>query len=121
MLPDLQKRGLEASEGAETPAIALTAYGRPEDRVRSISADNRHVVKPVNPAELSVVVHSLAHAEARAVSYGRNVRRGRPIPTIRDGVEPAIADRGLWLWRHVRAVGHAGDAELDLLQAAGLN
>ena len=56
-------RALGVSEGGETPAIALTAYGRPEDRVRSLSAGyNRHVVKPVDPAELSVVVHTLAHA-----------------------------------------------------------
>jgi len=45
----------------QTPAIALTAYGRPEDRVRSLSAGyNRHVVKPVDPAKLGVVVSTLA-------------------------------------------------------------
>jgi len=53
-------RALGPSNGGETPAIALTAYGRPEDRVRSVSAGyNRHVVKPVDPTELSVLIHSL--------------------------------------------------------------
>jgi PAS domain S-box-containing protein len=53
-------RALGPTDGGETPAIALTAYGRPEDRVRSVSAGyNRHVVKPVDPTELSVLIHSL--------------------------------------------------------------
>jgi PAS domain S-box-containing protein len=54
-------RALEPSDGGQTPAIALTAYGRPEDRIRSVSAGyNRHVVKPADPAELSMVIHGLA-------------------------------------------------------------
>jgi CheY-like chemotaxis protein len=53
-------RALGPTDGGETPAIALTAYGRPYDRVRSVSAGyNRHVVKPVDPTELSVLIHSL--------------------------------------------------------------
>jgi CheY-like chemotaxis protein/anti-sigma regulatory factor (Ser/Thr protein kinase) len=53
-------RALGASDGGQTPAIALTAYGRPEDRVRSLSAGyNSHMVKPVDPAELGVVVNTL--------------------------------------------------------------
>src|SRR6266849_3588399 len=53
-------RALGPSDGGQTPAIALTAYGRPEDRASSSSAGyNRHVVKPVDPAELGVVVNTL--------------------------------------------------------------
>jgi signal transduction histidine kinase/DNA-binding response OmpR family regulator len=44
-----------------TPAIALTAYGRVEDRLRTLSAGySMHIPKPVDPAELLVVVASLA-------------------------------------------------------------
>ena len=48
-------------EGARTPAVALTAYGRVEDRLRALSAGySMHVPKPVDPAELATVVASLA-------------------------------------------------------------
>src|SRR4030095_14826019 len=48
-------RELGGSDGGQTPAVALTAYGRPEDRVRSLSAGFRmHVAKPVDPGELRV-------------------------------------------------------------------
>ena len=43
------------------PAVALTAFARPEDRVRSIKAGFAgHLAKPVEPAELLVMVASLA-------------------------------------------------------------
>jgi len=49
-------RGLGASGGGETPAIALSGYGRPQDRLRSIAAGfNMHVPKPVDPRELTTV------------------------------------------------------------------
>src|SRR5439155_14188428 len=48
-------RGLAGSDGGQIPAVALTAYGRPEDRVRSLSAGySMHVAKPVDPVELGV-------------------------------------------------------------------
>src|SRR4029453_18079252 len=54
-------RELSGSEGGQTPAVALTAYGRPEDRVRSLSAGySMHVAKPVDPVELGVIVANLA-------------------------------------------------------------
>jgi PAS domain S-box-containing protein len=43
-----------------TPAVALTAYGRIEDRVRALKAGfQTHIAKPVDPAELSIVIASL--------------------------------------------------------------
>jgi CheY-like chemotaxis protein len=46
---------------ARTPAVALTAYGRVEDRLRSLSAgSSMHVPNPVDPTELGIVVASLA-------------------------------------------------------------
>jgi signal transduction histidine kinase/ActR/RegA family two-component response regulator len=49
---------------ARVPAIALTAYGRPEDRERALTAGfNLHIVKPVEPQHL---VHAIAAAVGRA-------------------------------------------------------
>jgi signal transduction histidine kinase/CheY-like chemotaxis protein len=47
--------------GGETPALALTAYARAEDRVAAIVAGfQHHLSKPVEPAELIAIVASLA-------------------------------------------------------------
>ena len=48
-------------EGGQVPAVALTAYTRAEDRVQALqSGYQTHVPKPVEPAELEVVVATLA-------------------------------------------------------------
>ena len=53
-------RTLSTAEGGRTPAIALTAYARPEDRIRAITAGfQHHLSKPVEPAELIAMVASL--------------------------------------------------------------
>lgn len=53
-------RELESQRGRRIPAIALTAYARAEDRLRSLSAGfQMHVTKPVEPAELLTIVASL--------------------------------------------------------------
>jgi PAS domain S-box-containing protein len=49
------------NSGNKTPAVALTAFARAEDRIRSIHAGfQTHLPKPVEPAELIAVVASLA-------------------------------------------------------------
>jgi signal transduction histidine kinase/CheY-like chemotaxis protein len=54
-------RALAPEQGGKTPAVALTAFSRPEDRIRSFMAGfNIHVSKPVDPAELTAIVASLA-------------------------------------------------------------
>ena len=54
-------RALDPDRGGKTPALALSAYGRLEDRVRSLMAGfNFHVSKPVDPRELVTIVASLA-------------------------------------------------------------
>jgi hypothetical protein len=54
-------RALPAQQGGQTPAVALTAYGRMEDRMRTLSAGyNMHVPKPVDPGELRTIVASVA-------------------------------------------------------------
>lgn len=58
------KRVRELSEtlGGRTPALALTAYARAEDRVRALSAGYQvHLSKPVNRLELAHVVAQLAN------------------------------------------------------------
>jgi len=47
------------------PAVALTAFARPEDRIRVLQAGyNTHVAKPVDPRELIAVVGSLTGQES---------------------------------------------------------
>jgi PAS domain S-box-containing protein len=54
-------RALGTDEGASIPALALTAYARPEDRLRAIAAGfNKHAIKPIDPSELIALVASLA-------------------------------------------------------------
>ncbi len=54
-------RGLGAGRGGDVPAAAVTAYGRPEDRVSALAAGfELHVPKPVDRAELVTVVATLA-------------------------------------------------------------
>ncbi|AUT00838.1 histidine kinase [Nostoc sp. CENA543] len=56
-----QLRSLPQSQSSTIPAIALTAYARPEDRTKALSAGFQlHLPKPVNPDELASVVANLA-------------------------------------------------------------
>jgi CheY-like chemotaxis protein len=53
-------RALPAERGGATPAIALTGYANPQDRVDALRAGFQiHVSKPVTPAELAAAVASL--------------------------------------------------------------
>ena len=52
-----QFREWEKQQGTWTPAVALTAYARAEDRVRALTAGYQvHVSKPVDPFEFTLVV-----------------------------------------------------------------
>jgi CheY-like chemotaxis protein len=54
-------RALPAERGGRTPAVALSALSRAEDRVSSLEAGFQvHLAKPVSPAELVAAVASLA-------------------------------------------------------------
>jgi CheY-like chemotaxis protein len=58
-------RALPKDRGGQTPALALTAYARTEDRVRAISEGYQlHLAKPVDRIELATVVASLTHRVA---------------------------------------------------------
>jgi signal transduction histidine kinase/CheY-like chemotaxis protein len=59
-------RARSVEEGGKTPGIALTAYGRAQDRMLSLTAGyTMHVPKPVDPVELTTIIASVA---------------GRPLP-----------------------------------------
>lgn len=56
-----QVRALPATQGGNIPAVALTAFGRSGDRVRALTAGfQMHVPKPVEAAELALVIANLA-------------------------------------------------------------
>lgn len=53
-------RAQPADKGGRTPAVALTAYARTQDRLNTLSAGfQMHVAKPIDPIELATVVASL--------------------------------------------------------------
>ena len=55
-------RALPKDRGGQTPALALTAYARTEDRVRALSEGYQvHLAKPVDRYELAAVVTNLGH------------------------------------------------------------
>jgi CheY-like chemotaxis protein len=61
---DLVRHIRSVAHLARVPAIALTAYGRPEDRERALTAGfDFHIVKPVEPLHL---VSAIATATGRA-------------------------------------------------------
>jgi PAS domain S-box-containing protein len=54
-------RGLPSQKGGETPAVAVTAFARLEDRIHALHAGYQtHIAKPIDPTELVAVVASLA-------------------------------------------------------------
>jgi len=53
-------RSLPVDKGGQTPAVALTAYARTVDRMNALRAGYQmHAVKPIEPAELLLIVASL--------------------------------------------------------------
>jgi signal transduction histidine kinase/ActR/RegA family two-component response regulator len=54
---EMRKREETADRERRLPLVALTAYGRVEDKVKIFEAGfDNHVVKPVDPAELSAIL-----------------------------------------------------------------
>jgi len=72
-------RALDGERGRQTPAIALTAYARPEDRARALSAGyHQHIAKPVDiellvQAVLETADNVLNHRKAE--SNGDNTKK----------------------------------------------
>jgi signal transduction histidine kinase/ActR/RegA family two-component response regulator len=60
-------RMLDEQRGRRTPAAALTALARSDDRRRALAAGYQlHVVKPIDPFELASAVERLAHSNPDA-------------------------------------------------------
>jgi PAS domain S-box-containing protein len=60
-------RSRSAADGGLTPAVALTAHARMEDRSRSLRAGFQyHLAKPADPAELVAVVRSFVDGSSSA-------------------------------------------------------
>jgi CheY-like chemotaxis protein len=73
-------RASEREDGRETPAVALTAYVRAQDRARAVAAGfNIFVEKPVDPDELISVIGRIAESRVGR----RDGRRARPDPQPR--------------------------------------
>ncbi len=67
-------RALPREAGGQLPAIALTAFARPEDRLKALEAGfSTHISKPVEPGELIAAVASVAVPTAQ---MGNGAARG---------------------------------------------
>jgi DNA-binding response OmpR family regulator len=65
MIRELRRSGLGTSSGI--PAVALTAYARPEDRRHALEAGFQdYLTKPVEPEELVARVAALARPRVAA-------------------------------------------------------
>jgi CheY-like chemotaxis protein len=72
-------RRLPPEEGGRTPAAALTAYARAEDRRQALRAGfEMHLPKPVEPAELLAAVATLARIGDAMRANGPSPDRGAP-------------------------------------------
>jgi len=60
-------RSLSSEHGGATPAVALTAFARSEDRLKALRAGfHTHIAKPVEPVELSAIIAGLVRSHRRA-------------------------------------------------------
>jgi PAS domain S-box-containing protein len=70
-------RGMPAEKGGLTPAAALTAFARSEDRQRALIAGfQSHIAKPVEPSELITLV---AQQNSRSADKGTRRERGNDV------------------------------------------
>lgn len=60
LIKEIRAREKATGASQHLPVVALTAYGRVEDKVEIFSSGfDSHVVKPVDPAELAAVIKRL--------------------------------------------------------------
>jgi len=75
-------RALEPERGGNTPAAALTAYTRGEDRTSALRAGFQfHISKPVEISELLAVVANLAGRTGAS----QTMRQQKALPTLEKG------------------------------------
>jgi CheY-like chemotaxis protein len=79
------------AEGGKVPAIAISAYAREEDRIRSLAAGFQiHIAKPFEPAEVLAAVGRMARPAAAAASRGIERRSSGRRRTERDGAPDVL-------------------------------
>jgi len=72
-------RALSAQDGGETPAVALTAFARSEDRTRAMLAGYQvHISKPFEPRELVATLASLVGRTGRPAGSLARLDEPRP-------------------------------------------
>jgi DNA-binding response OmpR family regulator len=60
LVHELRRRARDSGAPVRTTLIALTAYGRVDDKIRILNAGfDSHVVKPVEVQELSAIIRNL--------------------------------------------------------------
>jgi signal transduction histidine kinase/ActR/RegA family two-component response regulator len=65
---ELRRRERDKGKDPATPLVALTAYGRVEDKVQILTAGfDSHAIKPVDPVELSAILRTCI-ASRRGIS-----------------------------------------------------
>ena len=109
------------ADGGKVPAIAISAYAREEDRIRSLAAGFQiHLAKPFEPAEVLAAVGRMVRRVR--TTGGASVRaerrvRDRSAPDVlvieddmdlRDGLKELIEE-----WGHVVEVADTGAAGIE--------
>jgi two-component system, sensor histidine kinase len=91
--------------------VAITGYGRPEDRARAQAAGfDAHLVKPVDPLSLAAVLADVASAPPRSV--GAMAWRYDPVEDafVQCGVGRRLRQEAQATYRHTRALRAAARA-----------
>jgi CheY-like chemotaxis protein len=85
-------RQLETKEGGNTPAIALTAYARVEDRMRALAAGYQMFIpKPVEADELVITIANLVGQANGKGSHEKEPAPGRQHDADKSGTLPHSA------------------------------
>jgi CheY-like chemotaxis protein len=108
-----------AAQGGAVPAIAISAYAREEDRIRSLAAGFQiHIAKPFEPSEVLAAVARMARGTRNDVSAPPLSRRRSDLPPdvlvieddadLREGLRGIIED-----WGHAVEVAENGPAGIE--------
>jgi CheY-like chemotaxis protein len=109
------------AQGGKVPAIAISAYAREEDRIRSLAAGFQiHIAKPFEPSEVLAAVGRMAARRQRPAGEQRRPSRrrgdGHPPdvlvieddPDLREGLRGLIEE-----WGHAVEVAESGAAGIE--------
>jgi CheY-like chemotaxis protein len=74
-----QIRALGAEKGGNVPALALTAYARPEDRQQALAAGfQMHLCKPIDPSLLTGAIEHVVRTGPAAADRAESHRASLP-------------------------------------------